>query len=157
MKFSFEWRLPFSPSLHWRCWWRSIFPNNITYRRGSQMWVRIGLCFSPPLRGKRGEGLRNQHFFLFMATPAAYGSSRARGSNQSCSCQPMPHAQPCQIPAASPTYVTQLMATPEPQPTKQDQRPNPHLQGHDVGFLTRWATTGTQESAFLTSPGGLLM
>ena len=27
-------------------------------------------------------------FCLFRATPAAYGSSQARGSNQSCSCQP---------------------------------------------------------------------
>ena len=49
-------------------------------------------------------------FFVFLsflgAAPVAYGGSQARGSNQSCSCQPTPQSQPCQIQAMSATYTT---------------------------------------------------
>ena len=44
-------------------------------------------------------------FGFFRATPLAYGSSLARGSNQSYSCQAIPEAQQCQIRAASATYT----------------------------------------------------
>ena len=43
-------------------------------------------------------------FFLFRATPMAYGSSQAKGSNQSCSWWPTP--QQHQIQAVSATYTT---------------------------------------------------
>ena len=39
-------------------------------------------------------------FFSFLAAPAAYGISWAKGSNQSCSCRPMPQPQQCWIWAA---------------------------------------------------------
>ena len=42
--------------------------------------------------------------FLFRAEPMAYGGSQARGSNQSCSCWPMP--QQHRIQAESVTYTT---------------------------------------------------
>ena len=45
-------------------------------------------------------------FCLFRATPAAYGGSQTRGSNQSYSYRPMPQPQQCQIQAASSTYTT---------------------------------------------------
>ena len=45
-------------------------------------------------------------FWLFRATPMAYGGSQARGSNRSYSCQPQPQPQQCQIQAASVTYTT---------------------------------------------------
>ena len=45
-------------------------------------------------------------FCLFRAIPMAYGSSRARGSNQSCSYQPIPKPQQHQIRATSVTYTT---------------------------------------------------
>ena len=47
-------------------------------------------------------------FFLVFsrAIPTAYGGSQARGSNQSCSCCPMPQPQQCRIWAASATYTT---------------------------------------------------
>ena len=49
-----------------------------------------------------------EFFFLFRATPAAYGSSQARGLNRSCSCRstPQPQAQPREIRAKFLTYVT---------------------------------------------------
>ena len=37
-------------------------------------------------------------FFFLRAALEAYGSSQDRGSNQSCSCQPMPQPQQCWIP-----------------------------------------------------------
>ena len=37
------------------------------------------------------------HFRLFRAVPTAYGSSRARDQNQSCSCQPTQQPQQCSI------------------------------------------------------------
>ena len=45
-------------------------------------------------------------YFLFMATPGAYGSS-GLGSNRNCSCRPTPQPQPQQhqIPASSATYT----------------------------------------------------
>ena len=46
-----------------------------------------------------------KYFFLFMATPVAYGSSRGEESNQSCSCCPMPQPQQRQIRAMSVTYA----------------------------------------------------
>ena len=36
-------------------------------------------------------------FCLFRAAPAAYGDSQTRGSNRSCSPQPMPEPQQCRI------------------------------------------------------------
>ena len=44
-------------------------------------------------------------FFLFMATPVAYGNSLARGLNHSCRCQPMPQPQQRQIQASFVTYT----------------------------------------------------
>ena len=45
-------------------------------------------------------------FCLFRAVPTAYGSSQARGSNQSCTCRPTPQLQQHQIQALSVTYTT---------------------------------------------------
>ena len=45
-------------------------------------------------------------FCLFRATPAARGSSQARGSNWSCSRQPIPQPQQCKIQAMSAAYIT---------------------------------------------------
>ena len=44
-----------------------------------------------------------------------------------------PHLQP----------MPQLTATPGSFPSEQGQGLNPHPQGHNAGFLTHWATTGT--------------
>ena len=45
--------------------------------------------------------------YLFRATPAAYGGSRARqGSNRSCSCRPTPQPQQRGISATPATYTT---------------------------------------------------
>ena len=46
-------------------------------------------------------------FFIcfFRASPAAYGSSQARGQSRSCGCLPMPQLQQCQIWATSVTYT----------------------------------------------------
>ena len=46
------------------------------------------------------------YFWLFRAAPTAYGGSRARGSNRSYSCQPIPQPQQRQIWAASVIYTT---------------------------------------------------
>ena len=62
-------------------------------------------------------------FFLFMATPAAYGSSR---SNQSCSCRPTPQAQQHQIWAASLNTAVACSAT---------------------GSLTLWAGPGIEPTS----------
>ena len=43
---------------------------------------------------------------FFRAAPEAYGSSQIRGSNQSCSCWPMPWPQQPQIQDTSVTYTT---------------------------------------------------
>ena len=45
-------------------------------------------------------------FCLFRAAPAAYGGSRARGSNQSYSCWLTPQPHQCGIRATSVTYTT---------------------------------------------------
>ena len=44
-------------------------------------------------------------FLVFRTAPVAYGSSQARGSNQSHSCQPTPQPQQRRIRAASVTYT----------------------------------------------------
>ena len=44
------------------------------------------------------------YYLLFRAAPVAYGVSQARGRIRSCSRQPTPEPQPCQIRAASSTY-----------------------------------------------------
>ena len=44
-------------------------------------------------------------FFLFMSMPSAYGSSRAKGLNRSCSCQPILQPWQCQIWATSAMYA----------------------------------------------------
>ena len=44
-------------------------------------------------------------FFLFTTAPAAYGSSQARGLNQSHSCWPIPQPQQRQSRAASVIYT----------------------------------------------------
>ena len=78
-----------------------------------------------------------------MATPAAYGSSWAGGSNQSCSCRPSPQPQQCGIEMASVFYVTACgnnarsltpWARPEIKPASLWIR---------VRFLTRWVKVGT--------------
>ena len=43
---------------------------------------------------------------IFRAAPAAHGSSQARGSNKSYSCQPTPQPQQCEIQAETATYTT---------------------------------------------------
>ena len=53
-------------------------------------------------------------FFLFRAAPTVYGSFQARGSNQSCNCQPTP----------------QLTATLDPWPTERGQGSNPYPHGY---------------------------
>ena len=45
-------------------------------------------------------------FCLFRATPAAYGSSQARGLIGAVAARPMPEPQPCQIQVESATYST---------------------------------------------------
>ena len=59
--------------------------------------------------------------FLFRTTPVAYGSSQARGLNQSYSCWPTPQPQQRQIRATSETFTT--------------------AQGN-IGSLTHWARPG---------------
>ena len=51
---------------------------------------------------------------LFRAAPMAYGESQARGSNQSCNCQPTPWPQQHGIQASSVWPTPQLTATLDP-------------------------------------------
>ena len=70
---------------------------------------------------------------FFRATPAAYGSSQARGqigaafvSLHHSNARSKPYRQP----------MPQLVATLDPQPTEQGQGLNPHPQGDHMRFLT---------------------
>ena len=85
-----------------------------------------------------------------MATPAAYGSSQARGQNQSCSSRPTPQTQQHGIRAASVTYTTAACSAAmlDPYPTAQGQGLDPSSHRHYVGFLIRWVTTGTPPKFF---------
>ena len=65
-------------------------------------------------------------FFLFTATPEAYGSSQDRGWNG----------------AAAEGYPT-AMAIPDPKPTEGGQESNMHPHRDTIGSLTFWATMGT--------------
>ena len=79
---------------------------------------------------------------LFRATPTAYGSSQARGLNQSCSCWPMPQPELCGIRAASVTYTT---AQGNARSLAHWVRPGikPMSSWILVRFIIHWATTGT--------------
>ena len=81
-------------------------------------------------------------FFLFRATLAAYGSSQATGSNRSCRCQPTLQPQWHRIQAMSVTYT----------PARENSGSLTHWASPGielvssqilVGFVNRWATTGT--------------
>ena len=67
------------------------------------------------------------YFYFFKAAPVACGSSRAWGSNRSCSFWPTPQPQQCQIWAASTT--PQLMAMLDPTDRARDQT---HI--HPLGY-----------------------
>ena len=56
--------------------------------------------------------------------------------------QPQPQPQPCGIQAASATYAA-AHSNAGSLPTERGQGLNPHPHGHYIGFLTRWAVTGT--------------
>ena len=93
-------------------------------------------------------------FFLlsqkkFMAAPAAYGSSQARGSNQSCSCWPTPQPQQHQIQGTSAAYA---IACSNVRCLTHWMRPGikPASSRYYVEFLTHWATTGTLWGFFKT-------
>ena len=91
--------------------------------------------------------LRKNTWFLggfFRATPAAYRGSQARGSNQSCSCRPMPQSQQRGIWAASMTYTT---AHGNVRSLTQWTRPGmePATSWLLAGFVNHWATMGTMK------------
>ena len=65
-------------------------------------------------------------FGLFRATPAAYGSSQARGWSGAVAAWPMPQTEQCQIWAGSLTYTT--------------------VHGNE-GFLTHWANPGLEPAS----------
>ena len=65
----------------------------LCHSRNSSGQILNPLCHS----GNSGWSLLNIYLLFFRASPVVYGSSRARGSNQSCSCWPTPQPQQCQI------------------------------------------------------------
>ena len=89
---------------------------------------------------------RTFFFFLFRTAPAIYGNSQAKG----------------RIGAAAEAYTTgmatpdprhlwpmlQLLAKPDAYPTEGGQGSNPHPHGHNVGFLTQWATMGNPRTNY---------
>ena len=60
--------------------------------------------------------------FLFRASPAAYGSSQARGQIGATAAS-LHHSHILQT-------TPQLTATPDPQPTEQGRESNPHPHGY---------------------------
>ena len=87
-------------------------------------------------------------FFLFRATPAAYGNSQARGLNKICSCWPTPHPQQLGIWGVFVTYTT---AQSKARSLTHWVRPGiePTASWILVGFIIHWATTGTPSIAFI--------
>ena len=81
-------------------------------------------------------------FWLFRATPSAYGCSQARGSNQSCRHQPTPEPQQPGIQAASVTYTT---THGNARSLTHSLRPGiqPESSWMQVGFVNHWAEMGT--------------
>ena len=94
-------------------------------------------------RAKKTRNMKiiDRFLFCFRASPAAYGSSQARGWI-SCSCLPTPQPQPCLIWAASATYTVACSSA-----RSLSHWARPGIKAASswilVGFLTRWATTGT--------------
>ena len=83
-------------------------------------------------------------FFVFFwggrVTPAAYGSSQARGwIGAAAAC--LHHSNRGSEVYLRPTL--QLTITLDPQPTEQSQESNPYPHRQYDGFLTCWATMGT--------------
>ena len=66
----------------------------------------------------------------FRATSAAYGSSQARGSDQSCSCPGLQHSYGNAGSELHLRPTPQLMATLDPRPTKRGQGLNLHPRGY---------------------------
>ena len=77
-------------------------------------------------------------FFIFRATPAAYGGSQARAASVRSELHLWPTPQPT--------------AMPDPEPTERGQGSNPSPQGCLVRFLNRWATMGTLMTFFCLHP-----
>ena len=73
-------------------------------------------------------------FFLFRAAPATYGISQARGQIGAATARLRhSHSHAGSEPRLQPT--PQLMAAPDPRPTKRGQELNPHSHGYELGSL----------------------
>ena len=75
-------------------------------------------------------------FLVFRTAPVAYGSSQARGSNQSHSCQPTPQPQQRRIRAASVTYTTAHGST-----GSVTHWARPEIKPASSGMLVRFVST----------------
>ena len=92
-------------------------------------------------------------FCHFRAAPSAYGSFRARGSNQSCSRWPTPQPQQHQIPAESATYATARGNTRSHNPLSEVRdRTQVFRDTSRVRYC--WATTGTPGFFYACWGGG---
>ena len=82
-------------------------------------------------------------FFLFRATPSAYGGSQARGQIGAVAASLHFFSQPQQrgIEALCLRPTPQLMATLDPQPSEPGQGSNLLMDTNRIGFC--WATMGT--------------
>ena len=73
-------------------------------------------------------------FFLFLGPHLQHIEAPRQGVKSELQLEPTPQSKRQQIWGASASYTEH---------TERGQGLNPHSQGHYVGFLTHWATTGT--------------